>query len=258
MTTRTPTKTLRLDDETLTALAKFAWSEVDGEIHGTITEQLQPKVYAKAKKAIAALDGQWVRSKQTHVFKRDPRAALASALEEGKILVARDGFFPTPPQVTRQMLRMAGLPNQEVSILEPSAGDGAIVEELYRHRYHNVTCIEKNEERRAILRSKGFCVHADTDCTEHRERYDAIIMNPPFELAQDCDHITHLFYECLNPGGILVSVVSSGVFFRQYNKEADFRVMVMEHGYDEPLAPFSFLSSGTGVSTRLVKLTKPL
>lgn len=88
--------------------------------------------------------------------------------------------------------------------------------------------------------------------------YDRIVMNPPFENAQEIDHVLHAF-KLLAPGGRIVSVMSEGPFFRSDKKSEAFRDFVDNYGYSEQLPQGSFLKSrnSTGVNTRIVVIEKP-
>jgi tRNA1(Val) A37 N6-methylase TrmN6 len=144
----------------------------------------------------------------------------------------------------------------EEPILEPSAGEGAIADFLQERGYQHLILVEKNEKRRQTLSAKGHAVAGIPDFLAFERQFSTIVMNPPFEAAQDVDHITHAFEKCLAPGGKLVSVCSEGPFFRQGDKFRDFRNMIALHGYSIKLPTNSFAESGTGVNCRLVVLEK--
>jgi len=163
------------------------------------------------------------------------------------------GYFPTPPAVVENMLDIAGV-EAGMEVLEPSAGSGNIAEAI-RARGANVDTIEINYSLVEILESKGFTPERADFLTmsPNGKRYDAVIMNPPFENKQDVKHVQHAF-EFLNDGGVLVSVMAEGAFFRADCE--DFREWLSAHGYDEDLPEGAFKESGTGVKTRLVILHK--
>lgn len=161
------------------------------------------------------------------------------------------GFFVTPDEVVAKMLDYADI-GPEHTILEPSAGIGNIADKLPKDQ---LKVIEWNSSRNRLLQLKGYDVAGD-DFLEHNERYDRILQNPPFELGQDIDHVRHA-YECLNPGGVLVSIMSEGPFFRNDKKCVDFREWLDDvGGMSRKLEDGSFKKSGTGVSTRIVVIRK--
>lgn len=110
-------------------------------------------------------------------------------------------FYPTPDEVIKKMIEPYGPRLDTATILEPSAGNGAIVDFLcntgievkfetskgqtYIHtkraKAENVYCIEKNPDLRMILQQKKYRV-LDSDflsfAPEHR--FNLLTMNPPF------------------------------------------------------------------------------
>lgn len=115
-----------------------------------------------------------------------------------------DNFYPTPENVTHKMVspflktyRMEkyGHPHElhylkfdskHESVLEPSAGKGDIAKVL-RETYaiKNIECIEKVLELREILAANFPVVDIDFLTFQPIKSYAAIIMNPPFDHADD-------------------------------------------------------------------------
>lgn len=161
------------------------------------------------------------------------------------------GFFVTPDEVVAKMLDYADIGSDD-TVLEPSAGIGKIADKLPKDR---LKVIERNSCRNRFLQLKGYDV-VGSDFLEHQGRYDRIIQNPPFEHFQDIDHVYHA-YEILNPGGVLVSIMGEGPFFRDTVKCRRFRNWLDKvGGMSEKLDSGSFKKSGTGVSTRIVVIRK--
>jgi len=242
------TKQLRFDDDVLDVLRGMEWQQ--GGLLGILTcGQLERALYVKVNKALEAMGGKWNRKAGGHIFKLDPRPTVEGLLDNGVLTVERDGFFETPSAVVERMLNLIVV---QGSVLEPSAGLGAIANRL---PYDQLVCVEKNGERAIALQKKGYR-------TEHRDfltmsgQFDTIVMNPPFEQSQDIDHVRHA-YEVLAPGGWMVSVMSEGPFFRQDSKAQAFRAWLDEvGGYSERLDQGAFKESGTQVSARLVAIHK--
>lgn len=108
-------------------------------------------------------------------------------------------FYPTPAEVIKKMIEPYGPRLDSATILEPSAGNGAIVDFLcntgievqfetskgqtyihtMRAKAENVYCIEKNPDLRMILQQKKYRV-LDSDflsfAPEHR--FNLLTMNP--------------------------------------------------------------------------------
>lgn len=181
-------------------------------------------------------------------------------LERGLIGRKIPGFFPTPKTVIGKMLDRAKI-EPGMSVLEPSAGKGDILDALKsRHPEAQAKALEISGDLRAVIEGKGHTVAGD-DFIEHGEKYDRVIGNPPFENHQDIDHLRHA-YSLLKPGGRVVFVMSSGPFFREQNKDREFRGWFDSVGGEvEDLPQGSFSGSDafrqTGVSTKLVTIDKP-
>lgn len=78
----------------------------------------------------------------------------------------KSDFYETPYSITQQFLDVITIDREE-SILEPACGDGAIVR---------------------VLKDNGYSVtHYDEEVDFLREtgRYDTVLTNPPFSLAQE-------------------------------------------------------------------------
>jgi len=113
-----------------------------------------------------------------------------------------------------------------------------------------------------ILKEKGYVVRGEffdfaNGCMECGAKFDRIIMNPPFERQADIDHVTTAF-GLLAPGGILVTIMSTGATFRENKKTTEFREAIMEpYGtYLEHLPEGAFKESGTGVHTIILRLER--
>lgn len=186
----------------------------------------------------------------------DNKRALALLEMKAKGLIGQvPGYFPTPQDVITTMLHLAGIKEQD-SVLEPSAGDGAIADAI-RERYPDtqLECIEINHTLADILEKKGHAV-TNTDFLDYiTHDFTKIIMNPPFENKQDIDHVLHA-YEWLIDGGRLVSVMSASVMFRSDKKSMAFRDFVADYGYLQELPAESFKESGTKVNAVLCILDK--
>jgi methylase of polypeptide subunit release factors len=260
----TLTKTLKFDTDTLNVIRRMSWSE-DG-LSAVIHETLDRALYEKVNKALTAMGGAWNRKAQAHLFKTDPRPKVDGLLEAGSLTVERDGFFETPRAVVERILHIAPMEDSKMTVLEPSAGLGAIARVL---REDNPTAfytlIEKNHDRARSLEAEfGDSMHfaivrgdfLDFPPVKFTNGYDRIYMNPPFEEGQDIDHVRHA-YGMLADGGEMVAVMSEGVFFRGDRKATEFREWLMELNFNtEKLPEGSFKESGTGVNTRLVVIKK--
>lgn len=244
------TKTLKFSDDVLAVLRNMTWSD-DGLI-GYLHGQLDRPLYVATNKALDAMGGKWNRGKGGHVFKTDPRASVEGLLDNGTLTVARDGFFDTPKAIVD---RMVSLVWPTGAVLEPSAGMGAIADNLPQV-YSDLTCVEKNADRANALHLKGYAVHCMDFLQYEETTFDTIYMNPPFEDSQDIDHVMHA-YELLEPDGKMVAIMGKGAFFRSDKKAVAFREWLDRvGGWSEQLPDGSFKESGTGVATRIVVIER--
>jgi len=225
--------------------------------------------------AVRALQAHGGLHAETQQAARDLVAGVksASAAEiELKRLTAKlvgvkiPGFFPTPPAVADQVAQMLAI-EPGMSVLEPSAGLGNLVEAVLRAQpAADVVAIERYGDLRAVLKHKGFKLAGVDDFTQldKAHKFDRIAMNPPFENGQDIEH-TLKAWEHLKPGGALVSILSEGVFYRQDKKATAFREFLEEHGnpsdvYKLPAGTFKDKLTGhdTNTAARIVRISKSI
>lgn len=124
-------------------------------------------------------------------------------------------FVPTPSETIELMIKSLGEIRGGDKILEPSAGYGHIVDKLISKttlKPCNIDVIEPVEDLRRVLHGKGYKL-VDYDILKYKpkEKYDKIIMNPPFDNGKDILHLLHC-YNILKPGGKLVCILPKNVF----------------------------------------------
>jgi predicted RNA methylase len=239
--------------------------------------QLDRKVYAKVNKSIELMGGKWNRFEEAHVFAAgDPAPALAAALGDGHVIDRKQTFqfFETPPALAERMVELANCGACMPTILEPSAGRGAIVAALKRAGYEGeslMTVVELDPQNTPALLSVApkARTYLETDFLKLTYahlvetgpgQFDRILMNPPFTRGQDTDHVRHAF-ELLKPGGRLVAIMSTGPFHRADARSVEFREWLDSESTltlveDEELPPGTFADAGTNVSARLIVLDK--
>jgi len=169
------------------------------------------------------------------------------------------GFFPTPPDLIERLLELADL-DEEDSILEPSAGKGDILDAI-REKFGGIeldlSAIEIYSPLREILELKGYELIAGNFLDYNSgEKFNKIVMNPPFEDGQDIDHVTHAL-SLLTPGGRVVAIMGEGVFFRSFKKDKTFRELLQQKNayISEPIKEaFKQGFKSTGVNVRIVAI----
>lgn len=220
--------------------------------------QLDRKMYVEVNKILETMGGKWDRKFKGHVYPENPTDKLEQLLLSGEIEPPKKyGYFPTPLKLVEHLIELADLKNGML-VLEPSAGQGAIVNEVAKIvSKDNVDCFELLPNNAEVLQKKGFKVECcDFLTVETKPLYDRVIMNPPFEKLADVAHVLHAF-KCLKDGCKLVSVMSVGFTFRQDKKCVDFREFLKDHnGTWERNPDGIFKESGTMVNTVTVVIDR--
>ncbi len=230
--------------------------EIKGDTVFLPQMQLDRKVYLEVNKHLEHLGGKWNRKAKGHIFDSDPADSFENMFLTGETTDFKKEFqfFETPPELAKKMVEMAEIKKTD-GILEPSAGTGAIAKEIKEGYLY---CNEINPNMANFLANdmnfRTSC--ADFLKTSNKYIYDKIIMNPPFTKQQDIYHILQA-YSLLKSGGILVSIVSEGSFFRENKKSIIFREF-LKHAKAEIIKnpEGTFKASGTMVSTRIIKIRK--
>ena len=170
-------------------------------------------------------------------------------------------FFPTPNDVIRKMLSdYSNL--KDLTILEPSAGSGSILDEIsykipgyFRSKPKNLYCIEPNEDLRAVLTKKGYnLIGHDFFNYTGNMAIDLIIMNPPFSNGDD--HLLHA-WETLENGEI-VCLLNKETINNPYSASRQLLGKIIEdNGTVTDLGKcFATASRKTNVEIVMVKLKK--
>jgi hypothetical protein len=158
-------------------------------------------------------------------------------------------FYWSPPAVIDEALERAGIhkpsyyskPPQPYRVLEPSCGDGRIMDEVSA-RGHHVFGIEYHAGRAAEARAKGHNVLTANflECPPRAE-FDRVVMNPPFYGRHYVKHVRHAL-EFLKPGGTLVAILPATAHYDHDELKGTWR--------DLPVG--SFAEAGTNVPTGIM------
>jgi hypothetical protein len=232
----------------------------------------RPDLLSKVNKLLAEYYGEVIGDNMTDGAPDDP-------FENRKMTPAQAfGFFPTPDEAAKKLMEKArlytGSDQSALRVLEPSAGTGNLVKrcvtpsvlEDWMHRSNLrqntiVDCVEiQPHMARDLEDMKGvnrvWCRDFITMSPDETGLYDRIVMNPPFDLERDIDHVTHA-WTFLKTGGILVAIMSAGTEFRETKKTIAFRQLIERNGGEiRDLPAGSFSSVGTYLNTVTVSITK--
>lgn len=183
--------------------------------------------------------------------------------------LSRDlAFYPTP--LTVAALALSDLDLEGLRVLEPSAGEGALVRALFEAGAKSVTAIEVDAARHARLsdiphpfgttlstRRANFLTVTALPAT-----YDTVVMNPPFCGTHWMQHVLHA-WDFLRPGGTLLAILPVTAETGDSKRHETFRAWAQAQGGRYAPRPFtdlppeSFAASGTRINTVVLRLTKP-
>ncbi len=245
-------------------------------------EQLDRALYVKVNDVLERLWGKWSGKKKGHLFNYDPTLSIKEYVVSGELPPKNaTAYFPTPNEVLDICFSALDLDGYErnLKILEPSAGQGAIIdytiEWFNKHRklYDNeeldsqpciesIDSIELLDLNYKILKSKGYSPFNGDFLKDFNadKKYDLIVMNPPFSVEglSDC-YIDHMYkaYDLLDERGKLLCICPSGFTYRDDKKHKAFREFFScRKWYAEKLPAQSFKNSGTIIDTWFIELKK--
>jgi hypothetical protein len=235
-------------------------------VHGNVVKLpdvvLDRQLYSQVAKKLEGIGGKWKGGKVAgFVFDYDPSNLLASIVGGEKVNLKKDyQFFETPEALAFRMCNLANITSED-TVLEPSAGKGAII------RVINVLvsecvpdCYELMEQNREALNKSElrFDLLGNDFLKNAGKKYTKIIANPPFSKNQDIEHLREM-YNCLEEGGRLVCITSESwckggtkkqVGFRDWLGKVDAEIIVID------IERGTFKESGTMVGAKIVVIDK--
>lgn len=232
---------------------------VEGNIIKLPNEQLERKLYQEVAKSLELIGGKWKGGKVFgFVFSVEPTELLNQiANGEKRNLKKEFQFFATPDKLANELVYLADL-KQHDTILEPSAGQGAIIKAINKVCDVNPDCFELMDVNIAILNKTNlhFNLIGNDFLKNSGKSYTKIIANPPFTKNQDIDHLKEM-YKCLSRGGRLVCITSESWAIGSQKKQVDFRNWLDEVEAEViDIEKGSFKESGTTVGGKIVIINK--
>jgi len=165
-------------------------------------------------------------------------------------------FYPTPDSIINLMLEGENI--QGLTILEPSAGKGNIVDYLNSRGAKNILVCEKNQDLAEIVKAKGTFLKYDFFDVESSDisHIDLIVMNPPFSNADK--HILHAF-EIAPSGCTIISLCNIDTLENDWTttrKELK-KIVELNGNFRNLENAFSDAERKTEVHTALIRVQKP-
>lgn len=221
---------------------------------------LDRKLYLEVAKSLELIGGKWKGGKISgFIFKEDPSELLNQIATEKKIDLKKEyQFFGTPEKLADYLVEIAEISDDD-EILEPSAGQGAIVNAINKVLPNTVVnCYELMKINQTILNKiPNVNLLGDDFLKARNNHFDKIIANPPFSKNQDIKHI-YKMYECLSTGGRIVTVASTHWLHSTNKKEMEFKEWLDKVGgkiYDD-IETGTFKESGTNISALIIVINK--
>lgn len=218
--------------------------------------QLDRKLYKEVANSLELIGGKWNTKQKGFVFKDDPTDLIDSICVENNLKKDYQ-FFATPSELADRLVILADIKDNN-TVLEPSAGQGAIIKSI--NRLTNITpdCYEIMDTNRIMLNKSGlmFNLIGDDFLKHTNKKYDRIVANPPFTKNQDIKHLKKM-YECLNENGILVCITSNSWVIGSTKIQTEFKewLNTKHHGLIE-IEEGAFKESGTKVKSNIVIIKK--
>lgn len=173
-------------------------------------------------------------------------------------------FYPTPLNIINQMLDAIDI-KWKGTVLEPSAGAGAILDAIANRRSSRYNepdkselfAIELDTDLRYTLQGKGYKV-LGTNFLDYDEplTFDYIVMNPPF--SRGVDHVLKA-WEHVKDGGKLCALVNAETVRSQHTKTRQLlgNIITEYGGFVYLGSCFANAERPTDVEVAMITLEKP-
>ena len=235
---------------------------VDGLVVKLPSQALDSKLYQDVAKSLKLIGGKWKGGKvYGFVFPTDPTELLSQIANGDKRNLKKEyQFFATPDEIANWLADLASLDVNDL-VLEPSAGQGAIIKAIQkRNVIKPVSYCELMEINQTFLSKLDNVDMLCSDFLLIKEgsplRFDKIVANPPFSKNQDIDHIRKM-YELLEVDGRIVSVASKHWQQCSNKKENEFREWLKYINAEIIEIPKgAFKESGTMISSCVIIINK--
>lgn len=174
------------------------------KFHFSYGASVNTDAYREALRVLQSLGGVLGSTYGAVAFDYDPAEVIGEVISSGCLPdQVSHQFYPTPDSLAREAVALADILPDSLC-LEPSAGQGNIADILPKER---TTCVEVSELHCKVLQAKGHkVVNADFLRWNPLDRFDRIVMNPPFSAGRWQAHLLHAA-ALLRHGGRLVAIL---------------------------------------------------
>ena len=222
-------------------------SKWDGEVLTLPQVQFDKKSYATVKSWIEESFGSWNSQKQGFTWDFDANRVVGILTQGKKCNLRQDyQFFATPDAVADLAASKFSSIEKSMTILEPSAGTGALINAVKRLCPEaTVDCYELMPENiQRLKKLQGVNILGED------------FLNPPFSGNQDIEHVYKIF-ESLTINGEMSVITSQHWKIASDSKCKNFRKWLEEHNAQiQDIAAGEFKESGTGIQTSLIFIKK--
>jgi len=223
--------------------------------------QLDRKVYQECNLHISNNGGLWNRGQKCHLFEKGTEK-FKESLELGESINEQQLFqsFYTPLNLVERIVKIANVRGK--TVLEPSCGDGRIINECIEQGAEFIDGVELNEEQyketearfnefdHTVISNCDFLKWAPIGANVKPEQYDVAIMNPPFTKRQWILHLIHA-YSFVKEGGKIICITPKSL------NDKKFVTFVADKRWEfEAVDAGEFKESGTNIATNIVKIWK--
>lgn len=196
-------------------------------------------------------------------------AALKEQAKAGVQVTTAPQLFPTPEWLAVQVVERAEIREGD-RVLEPSAGTGRLLGAMGGRMFAEPggKPYEKRDQLHAVEINGGLCDrlrrefpltevhHADfLSCNGELGTFDRIVMNPPFTMGADIEHVEKAL-SYLRDDGRLVAIMGGNTGRRKFVELVSWLERDGATIEIETLPPDSFKDAGTSVNTVLVTIQK--
>lgn len=204
----------------------------------------QKHVQAEANRVLESIGGTLLENGYRWAFDYDPLLVVHEIVASGCIPDQKSHqYYPTPERLARIAVELAEI-GLDDDCIEPSAGTGGIADLMPKDR---TACVEISGLHCKVLEAKGHrWMQGDFLKMDFVDRFDKIIMNPPFSEGRWQAHTQHAA-KMLRTGGRLVAILPSSAknSFRLDGLDCKWR------------GPYENEFAGTSVSVVILVADKP-